>query len=314
MAKNKIQFQKGMSIPDFINQYGTEDKCRATLFRFRWPNGFRCPRCDNKTYCEIKKRKVFQCNSCHFQTSITAGTIFHSTNLPLSKWFLAMFLITQSKNGISALELSRHIGASYNATWRLKQKLMQVMLERGSTKKLSGRIEIDDSYLGPKRVSGKRGRGAKGKTPFVAAIETHDGKPYLMKLSKIKGFQLTEIERWCKHHLSPYSTIVSDGLACFNAAEQAKCTHERHVVGRGKEAVEHPSFKWVNTILGNLKNSLRGTYHAFQKKHIPRYLAEFQYRFNRRYELKSLVPRLAAVAVRTPPMPDRLLTLAEKEW
>ena len=225
-----------------------------------------------------------------------------------------MFLITQCKNGISALELSRNIGASYNATWRLKQKLMQVMLERGSTKKLAGRIEIDDSYLGAKRVPGKRGRGAKGKTPFVAAIETHDGKPYLMKLSKIKGFQLTEIERWSNHHLSPDSTIVSDGLACFNAVEQAQCTHERHIVGSGKEAVKNPSFKWVNTILGNLKNSLRGTYHSFQKKHIPRYLAEFQYRFNRRYELQSLVPRLAAVAVRTPPMPDRLLTLAEKEW
>lgn len=125
MAKNKVQFQKGMSIPDCIRQYGNDDKCRAALFRFRWPNGFRCPRCDNTKPCEIYKKNVFQCNRCHYQTSATAGTIFHSTNLPLFKWLLAMFLITQSKNGISALELSRHIGASYNATWRLKHKLMQ---------------------------------------------------------------------------------------------------------------------------------------------------------------------------------------------
>lgn len=314
MAKNKIQFQKGMSILDFMDQYGSEKKCRSALFRFRWPNGFVCPKCGNKTYCEIKKRNVFQCHRCHFQTSVTAGTILHSSNLSLTKWFLAMFLMTQSKNGISALELSRHIGASYNATWRLKHKLMQVMLEHDSTKKLTGRIEIDDSYLGGKRAPGKRGRGAAGKTPFVAAIETHDGKPYRMKLSRIKGFQLTEIARWSNHHLSPHSNVVSDGLACFKAVEKANCSHERHVVGEGKKAVEHPSFKWVNTILGNLKNSLRGTFHTFQEKHIPRYLAEFQYRFNRRFDLQSMLPQLAYVAVRTPPMPDRLLTLAEKEW
>jgi hypothetical protein len=134
-----------------------------------------------------------------------------------------------------------------------------------------------------------------------------------MKLNRIKGFQLTEIERWSKHHLSPNSTVIFDGFAGFNAVEKAQCTHEQHIVGRGKDAVDKPYFKWVNTILGNLKNSLRGTYHAAKEKHIPRYLAEFQYRFNRRYELESLVPRLAAIAVQTPAMPDRLLTLADKE-
>ncbi|MCP4117743.1 MAG: IS1595 family transposase [Desulfobacteraceae bacterium] len=314
MAKNMVQFQKGMSLFEFIRQYGSEAKCRAALFELRWPNGFRCPRCDHENYCEIKGRKVFQCNSCHFQTSVTAGTIFHSTNLSLVKWFLAMYLITQCKNGISALELSRFVEVSYNAAWRLKHKLMQVMLERGSDKRLTCRIEVDDSYLGAKRVSGKRGRGAKGKTSFIAAIQTYDSKPHLMKLSQIKGFRLTEIARWSMHHLRPYSTIVSDGLSCFNAVEKAQCIHERHVLGGGQEAVEHPSFKWVNTILGNLKNSLRGTYHGRRKKYIPRYLAEFQYRFNRRYELEKLVPRLAYVGARTPPMPDRLLKLAEKEW
>ena len=152
-----------MSIPDFMDQYGSEKNVAQALFRLRWPNGFVCPKCGNKTYCEIKKRNVFQCHRCHFQTSVTAGTIFHSSNLPLTKWFLVMFLMTQGKNGISALELSRHIGASYNATWRLKHKLMQVMLEHDSTKKLTGRIEIDDSYLGGKRTPGKRGRGPQVK-------------------------------------------------------------------------------------------------------------------------------------------------------
>lgn len=246
---------------------------------------------------------------------MTAGTIFHSSHLSLTKWFLAMYLLTQSKNGISALELSRQIGASYNASWRVKHKLMQVMLERGSTKKLSGRIEIDDSYLGAKRVSGKRGRGAAGKTPFIAAVETDDdNKPLRIKLSKVKGFRLAEVTRWSKHHLESGTQVVSDGLNCFKAVENTSCCHEPHVIGGGKQAVEHPAFKWVNTVLGNVKNSLKGTYHVFHKKHVPRYLAEFQYRFNRRIDLASMIPRLAYIAVRTPPMPVRLLTLAEKEW
>ena len=312
--KNRIQFQRGMPFEEFIAQYGTEGKCREALFRLRWPAGFVCPQCGNCTYCEIKTRNVFQCNHCHHQASLIAGTIFHSTKLPLVSWFLAMFLITQSKNGIAALELKRHLGVSYNTAWTVKHKLMQAMLERDSEKKLSGDIVIDDSYLGAKRVSGKRGRGAKKKSPFVAAVETHDGKPSRIKLNRVQAFSLKEIERWSCHHLEPTCDVVSDGLNCFPAVEAAGCHHAFHVVGSGKEAGDHPVFKWVNVILGNVKNSLRGTYHAFRTKHHPRYLAEFQYRFNRRIDLSSMVPRLAYIAVRTPPMPIRLLTLAEKEW
>lgn len=315
MAKNKIQFQKGFSIQSFIEQYGTEKQCHDHLFKLRWPDGFKCPVCDNGTYCEISKRHVYQCNQCHHQTSLIAGTIFHSSHLSLTKWFLAMFLLTQNKNGISALELSRQIEVSYNAAWRVKHKLMQVMLERDSAKPISGRIEIDDSYLGPKRVSGKRGRGAGKKTPFIAAVETsEDKRPLRIKLSKVIRFSKEEVMRWSLHNLMPGSNVVSDGFGCFNAVVDAKCTHEPYKVGGGKQAVEHPAFKWVNTILGNVKNSLKGTYHAISKKHIPRYLAEFQYRFDRRIDLGSMIPRLAYVAVRTPPMPTRLLTLAEKRW
>lgn len=315
MAKNKIQFQRGMSLPDFMEQYGTEKKCHAALFQLRWPDGFSCPACGNTTYCEIRTRKVYQCHRCHQQTSLIAGTIFQSTHLPLTTWFLAMYLLTQSKNGISALELSRQLGISYDTAWRIKHKLMQVMLERGGTKKLNSRVEIDDSYLGGKRVAGKRGRSAGRKTPFLAAVETDmDQRPQRIKLSKVKGFRQNEVEHWSKQNLDPGTTVVSDGLNCFNAVAAAGCIHEPHIVGGGRQAVEHPAFKWVNTILGNVKNSLRGTYHSFRQKHIPRYLAEFQYRFNRRFDLPSMIPRLAYVAVRTPPMPLRLLTLAEKAW
>jgi hypothetical protein len=315
MAKNKIQFPKGMSLPEFTNKYGTEEKCRAALFQLRWPNGFTCPVCGNAAYCAIRTRKVCQCHRCRHQTSLIAGTIFQSTHLPLRIWFLAIYLLTQNKNGVSALELSRQLGVSCDAAWRIKHKLMQVMLERDGTKRLGCRVEIDDSYLGGKRVPGKRGRGAGRKTPFPAAVETDmDKKPQRIKLSKVKGFRKDEVEYWSKQNLKPGTIVVSDGLNCFNAVTSAGCIHELHVVGGGRQAVKHPAFKWVNIILGNVKNSLKGTYHSFRQKHIPRCLAEFQYRFNRRFDLPSMIPRLAYVALRTPPMPLRLLTLAEKAW
>ena len=238
-----------------------------------------------------------------------AGTIFESTKLPLTTWFLGIYLITQDKKGISAMELHRHLGISYNAAWRMKHKLMQVMLERDHEQKLSGFIELDDAYLGGERTGGKRGRGAAGKTPFVAAVETTgEGCPTRIKLAVVKGFRTTEITAWSRQHLVEGSIVISDGLACFNAVVDAGCIHDKIVCEGGRSSVDEPEFYWVNTILGNLKSALRSTYHAIRPKYAQRYLSEFQYRFNRRFDLCELIPRLAYVALRTPPMPDRLLT------
>ena len=120
---------------------------------------------------------------------------------------------------------------------------------------------------------------------------------------------LTEIAAWAQQHLSPGTQVLSDGLACFNGVTAAGCVHEPMVTGGGKAAVERPEFRWVNTILGNIKNALCGTYHAVRPKYAQRYLAEFEYRFNRRFNLPDIIPRLVYVALRTPPMPERLLKL-----
>ena len=125
---------------------------------------------------------------------MTAGTIFDSTKLALSVWFQAIYLMTQDKKGISAMKLHRHLGISYNAAWRMKHKLMQVMVERDRQHPLAGRIELDDAYLGGQRSDGKTGRGAPGKTPFVAAVETNDrGHPQRMKLTVVNGFRSVEL-------------------------------------------------------------------------------------------------------------------------
>jgi ribosomal protein L37AE/L43A len=179
MARNKVQFQRGLSDVEFDRLYGREERCREAVFSWRWPEGFACPACGGAAHCELEKRALWQCNACHTQTSLTAGTIFASTKLDLTVWFRAMFHMTQTKQGISALELSRRLDVSYNTAWAMRHKLKQVMLEREQEKPLDGRIEMDDAYLGGARSGGKRGRGSPGKTPFVAAVETTaDGKAH----------------------------------------------------------------------------------------------------------------------------------------
>jgi len=111
MAKNMIQFQKGLSLTEFLYKYGKEEQCRETLFHMRWPKGFVCPNCGHTGHCEISVRKVYQCYNCHSQTSLTSGTIFADTKLQLTVWFLGIYLITQSKDGISSLKLARTLGA-----------------------------------------------------------------------------------------------------------------------------------------------------------------------------------------------------------
>jgi transposase-like protein len=311
MPKNPIQFQKGLGLHEFLVQYASEQQCREALYNLRWPKGYICPECGNTTGCELKKRAIYQCHKCHHQTSLTAGTIFHGTKLPLTKWFLAVYLLTQRKKSTSALQLSREIAVNYNTAWKIKHKLMQVMMERERGKKLSGRIEIDDAYMGGEKP-GKRGRGSPNKVPFVAAVETtQDGRPVKIQLRRVRGFRQREIARFAKSCLAPGSDVVSDGLWCFKGVTEAACRHSTIVTGGGRKSAQLSCFKWVNTMLGNVKNSLLGTFHAIRVKHAPRYLAEFEYRFNRRFDLPAMIDRLIYVALRTPPMPYRLLRMAE---
>jgi transposase-like protein len=260
----------------------------------------------------VKSRDLFQCTACRHQTSPIAGTIFASTKLPLCLWFRAIYHVTQSKQGISSIELGRRLGVTQTTAWKIKHKLKQVMLERDASKPLTGRVELDDAYLGGERTGGKRGRGAPGKTPFVAAVETTpEGKPVRLKMRRVTSFCGHEISIFAKRSLDPNCAVVSDGLQCFGRVKDAGCSHQVIITGSGPGSVRGPAFKWVNTALGNIKSAIVGTYRSISSKHVPRYLAEFEYRFNRRYDLAAMIPRLTWAGVRTPPMPYHVLKLAE---
>ncbi len=314
---NRIQFQAGMSLNQFLADYGTEPQCEAIVEKARWPRGFQCPKCQGQQHSSYRRGrvKVFQCRVCRTQTTLTEATIFHSTKLPLTKWFQAMYFLSQTKNNVSILELRRLVGLSYPAAWRMKHKLMQVMYERESTTRLCGRVELDDAYLGGEKPGGKAGRGSENKVPFIAAVQTNEKHhPLYVVFSRVKAFSRAEVKTWADRSLVPTTTVVSDGLWCFKAVTEAGCTQQREIVGPSRKSTDMECFSWVNTILGNLKNAINGTYHAFDfEKYAHRYLGEYQYRFNRRFDLATLLTRMTFAAVNTGKRSERWLRLAEDQ-
>ncbi len=313
MAINHVQFQKGLSMAEFLDKYGTQKKCHAALVASRWPEGFRCPCCGDERHSTFvrERRQYWQCHRCRHQTTATAGTIFEASKLPLTRWFLAMHLMTQAKNNVSALELKRHLGVRYKAAWLMKHKLLQVMAEREDRRVLDGRIEIDDAYLGGEKP-GKPGRGSENKVSFVVAVQTTaEGQPVLACLSRIP-FTKEALEAWAHKTLAAGAQVVSDGLGCFKGVAGEVASHTAITVGSGRQAAAHPEFRRVNTVLSNLKTAISGTYHAFKfAKYAHRYLAEVQYRFNRRFDLNSILSRLVRVAALTRPRPEPMIRLAE---
>ena len=304
MTMNHIQFQPGLSMAEFIQRYGTEAQCEAALEKVRWPEGFRCPRCGGAAHCVLRggPRKMFQCNACHHQASLIAGTVFQSTKLALRVWFLAIHIISQAKTGLSALALKRQLGVSYPSAWLIHHKLMQAMAQREERYVLDGPVLVDDAYLGGERSGGKAGRGSENKVPFVAAVEMQDGRPQRVRFDPVSGFSFVGLTTWAKQALVPGATVTSDGLLGFEVVRQLGFKHQVVIPPRGKAGCEIEPFRWMNILLGNLKTALSGTHHAFHFRKYPhRYLAEVSYRFNRRSDLASMVPRLATALMRATP-------------
>ncbi len=313
MAYNPIQFQQGISLPEFLQSFGTEAACCEAVLRARWPEGFACPRCGGGAHCILFSlgRPLFQCHACRRQTSLTAGTLFSSTKLPLTTWFLAIYFISQAKTGLSALELKRHIGVTYPTAWLMHHKIMTAMAAREAQHRLSGAVQVDDAYLGGERAGGKPGRGSENKIPFVAAVSLNDaGNPRFAKLTPVAGFTSEAIRTWARANLIPGASVLSDGLACFAAVTDAGCTHNFEIVGQRKPR-DLPQFKWVNTVLSNAKTMISGAYKAFgYAKYAGRYLGAFCYRFNRRFDLAGLVVRLVVDACRCAATPERVIRQA----
>jgi transposase-like protein len=276
-----------VSLLEWQKRFGSERACEKVLVKIRWPNGFICPRCNSTDASYIKTRKVYQCSHCRYQVSITAGTLFHSTNLPLVKWFWAIYFAATDKGGISALRLAKHIGVSWPTARKMLRKIRIAMADRDSIYRLKNFIEFDDAYIGGKRP-GKRGRGAAGKKPILVAVETKGKKAGFMAVEAVDVISKETVREFLQHNMKWRQTVRTDAFPALNPVKEMH-DHQKKVV-----PAEEVS-KWlpmVHIVIGNLKKFLNGTFHGVSFKYLQEYLDEFSYRFNRRFWEPQLPLRL----------------------
>lgn len=312
MAMNRVQFQKGLSMTEFMATYGSEAACREAVERARWPHGFSCPKCGHASCRRFERgaQRYLECAACGRQTSLVSGTLFQASKLPLHVWFLAMHLLSAAKTNLSALELKRHLGVCYRTAWRMKQKIMQAMTAREEGRRLGGFVQIDDAYLGGEINGAKAGRGSPNKQAFLIAVQTDDTmKKVLYAVAEpVATFDKATVAEWAERRLAPESEVYSDGLGAFNALADKGHAHTTVVAPGRRAKTEVRSARWVNVVLANIKRSLSGVYHSIrQQKYARRYLAEATWRFNRRFDLRALVPRLTVAMVACGPHPERVI-------
>lgn len=263
------------TIKNFHQQFRNDGDCLEYIFKQRFPEGPTCEKCGKKNqFYAVVNRRSYAC-VCGHQIYPTAGTIFHKSPTSLKSWFFAMFLMTASKNGVSAKELERQIGVTYKCAWRMAHQIRQLM--EGGCDPLKGVVEADETYIGGKRP-GKRGRGAAGKTPVIGVLE-RGGDVVAKAASNVRR---TTVVPHIMENVEPGTTIVTDELHSYKNLPEMGYPHES--VNHGKKEYVR-ALAHTNSIEGfwsQLKRSIDGTFHHVSGKHLQRYVNEFSYRYNRR--------------------------------
>ena len=303
-------------LPAFLERFGTDAKCRAYLVRIRWPEGFRCEGCGHDRAYRHKKRLIEECTACGKQHSLLAGTIFEQTKTGLARWFLAIYLVTSSKGGISAMELKRQIGSgSYQTAWTWLHKIRRAMVRPERTP-LSARVEADETYVGGPRP-GRSGRGAGGKIKVAGAVESGRGRARgrrlgRLRLAVVEDASAKSLGGFLGQNVARPATVVTDGWSGYGGLvtrglPSRAAQSQRHLGRCGAAPARHP--------LGvRSRQALAAWAHhgAVSKKHLSAYLDEFVFRFNRR-TAKSIAHRFARLiehAMQIPPTTYNALVAA----
>jgi transposase-like protein len=296
------------TLAEFEQRFATEGACRAYLARLRWPTGFCCPQCTTSGSWTTT-RCLLMCRRCGYQASVTAGTIFHRTRLPLQDWFRAMWWMTDQKHRPSALGLQRLLGlGSYRTAWLWLQKLRHAMVRPGWDR-LGGQIEVDETYLGAVEAgAGRRHLGSKALVVIAAQI---DGKGIgRIRLRRIPAASTSPLVAFVKHAVKPGSVVITDGWEAYAGLKQEGFKHRPRVIS-GSSKTASALLPRVRRVASLFKRWLLGTHQGvLSREQLDSYLDEFTFRFNRRtsrYRWK-LFYRLVAQAVAVEPVPySRLL-------
>ena len=293
-----------MDLMSLFEKFGNDEKCRMYLEKLRWPDGVRCVRCGSEKISNIYKRNQFACDSCDYHFSVTAGTIFHDSHLPLMKWFAAIYLLSESKKGMSANQLKRTLKVAYKTAWYLCHRIREAVADADCTL-LSNIVECDETYVGGKAknihksrlAKMKRGIGYDNMTMVLGAME-RGGK---VRFAVGGGTATREIlHAFIKDKLANDTALIItdqhkgyDGIADEDTLH-ATVNHEKKQYVRG---IVH-----TNTLEGVwslFKRSIIGSYHQVSVKHLDRYLDEFEFRFNNRdnpYLFRDTLLRLLATS------------------
>lgn len=298
---SRWKFDRPMSRTDFSKRFPDDAACAAFLFQQRWPAGFVCPACGGaKAWALKSKSHAFECAACGRQTSVTAGTIFHRSKLPLLIWFQAIHAVASHSNGISALQLQGQLGlGSYKTAWLLLAKLRRAMVDPERSL-LDDLVEVDESDI-PFRtkddpVAGGQGRSAIGKMHIIGGVElSPGGKPRRIRLAPLEDFTARSIGDFVAGAVTAGATIVSDGLPSYLTLKAYK--HRRKVVG---SMAAHVLLPWIHRVFANLKRWTLGVFHGVRRKHLKRYLDEFVFRWNRRRHMKSSFDMLVTIGAKLP--------------
>ena len=280
------------SFLDWQSQFGTDKDCLHYLTVMKWPNGFICDACGHDKAYKLHARNLAQCCHCRKQISVTSGTLFHGTHIPLLKWFWAIYFVGSDKGGISALRLSKLIEVNWITARLILKKLRTAMGHRDSLYRLSGTIELDDALIGG-RKKGKRGRGAAGKKNVLIACETREKKAGFIAMEVVDSICHLSVDNFVKKHLQPKQKVHSDAYPALSIIDETQ-HYEARVTP--SDLVDE-WLPWVHIAISNLKTFLLGTFHGVSGKWLQEYLNEFCYRFNRRFFEKELPNRLLNLAM-----------------
>jgi len=293
------------TLSEFEARFSTEESCRDYLWRLRWPEGFRCPRCGHEKAWAVGPA-LFQCARCDYQISVIAGTIFHGTHKPLALWFRAIWWITGQKNGASALGIQRILGlGSYRTAWAWLHRLRRAMVRPGRDR-LAGMIEVDETYVGGEK-RGKRGRGAAGKALVVVLVEVNDDRIGRIRLRCVPDGSAPSLEAAVQEAAQPGAVVRTDGWRGYSQLDRLGYRHE---LVRKESDVGDSLLPSCHRIASLLKRWLLGTHQgAVSPEHLDYYLDEFTFRFNRRTAKHrgQLLYRLLQNAMQQPPVPYRQL-------
>lgn len=280
------QTKQEIDLLAIMERFGDEEKCRAYLEALRWPDGVRCLRCESDKISRIHTRGLFTCDACGYQFSVKVNTIFHDSHLPLTKWFLAVYLMSEAKKGVSALQLKRTLNVAYKTAWYLCHRIRAAVAD-ADTSQLTGTVEVDETYIGGKAKNMHKadrerritGRGTTGKAMVLAAIQRGGG----VRLRLEDRRDRETLHAFIKGEVSPDAErICTDEWEAYQGCGDEDTKHETVNHGKDEYVRGDVHTNTVEGVFSLFKRSIVGAFHQVSVKHLDRYLDEFSFRFDNR--------------------------------